>query len=171
MILQTSVKIYLFFCKIVITESLTVCWGVLFELLLLGGFRCRGPTSAVQLVVMKWTEHPPPPPYIFPCGMGSTTTLPTCLTSGLLISKLDALFLLFFFCFFLCRCSAKIYRQQAIGRCPHLEFYHKVALLTETALSSEENLLLVVSLAAASQLFDKNTCTQIQKKKSKRSFV
>lgn len=155
MILQTSVKIYLFFCKIVITESLTVCWGVLFELLLLGGFRCRGPTSAVQLVVMKWTEHLPPP--FFPCGMGSTTTLPTCLTSGLLISKLDALFLFFF----LCRCSAKIYRQQAIGRRPHLEFYHKVALLTETALSSEENLLLVVSLAAASQLFDKNTCTQI----------
>lgn len=75
------------------------------------------------------------------------------------------------FVFFLCRCSAKIYRQQAIGRRPHLEFYHKVALLTETALSSEENLLLVVSLAAASQRFDKNTCKRIQKKKSERSFV
>lgn len=95
MILQTSVKIYLFFCKIVITESLTVCWGVLFELLLLGGFGCRGPTSAVQLVVMKWTEHPPP--LFLPLRHGVHDNLPTCLTSGLLISKLDALFL---FCFF-----------------------------------------------------------------------
>lgn len=34
-----------------------VRWSVLFELLLLGGIGCRDPTSVVQLVVMKWTEH------------------------------------------------------------------------------------------------------------------
>lgn len=158
MILKTSVKIYLFFCKIVITDSLTVYWGVLFELLLLEGFGSRDPSSAVKLVVMKWTEHPPlllslrwwgPPQPCPPPNIRLPNFKAWCP-------------LLVLLCWW---CSAKTYRQQAIGRCPHLEFYHKVALLIETALSSDENLLLVVSWAAASQLFDKTHVRNFRRKK------
>lgn len=96
MILKTSVKIYLFFCKIVITDSLTVYWGVLFELLLLEGFGSRDPTSAVKLVVMKWTEHSPAPPPFFPCADGVHDNPAHLPTSGFLTSKRDVLFLFFY---------------------------------------------------------------------------
>lgn len=67
---------------------------------------------------------------------GPTTTLLTYKLAIRLFNLETWCFVLFLSCWWH---TAKIYGQEAIGFGPHLEFYYKVALLIETAVSSEEN--------------------------------